>query len=260
MSERNHTRIEDLMTAYELGLLDAADRKRVEDALLDDPQLMDELFDDAPLAEAMLADPSRLAAAGRAGLRAANPGLGERLAAFVSSFFQPRIAVPVATAAFVLALALIPGNDKALRGIADLSPLAYSSVDMRATAPAADSLFVVAMDAYLAEHWTVAADHLADALAAAGSDSWTRRDQALLYRGSALLQSGDAEAALGSLNRAAVSPLPPVSERARWQIAQAHLVRGDAAAARAALGELTGSPVYGVRVEALLADLDALGH
>ncbi len=260
MSERSREtiRVEDLLTAYAMGLLDAADTRRVEDALAADPDLLDQLYDEAPVDLAIAAEPGRLAAAGRRGLAASTPGVMERVAAWLHDLWTPKVAAPVLTLAFALALVLIPGADGKFRHLADLTALDYAHVEVRSAPGTADDLFTAAMDAYLDGRWLEAASGLDDALGAADADAWSRRDQALLYQGSALLLGGRADAALTPLTEASASSLPPVRERARWQAVQARLVTGDADGARADLEGLTSSPVYGPRAAALLEELAGL--
>ena len=98
--------------------------------------------------------------------------------------------------------------------------------------------------------------NLESALATADTD-WDRADQARLYLGSSLLLDGRADAAEPVLEVAVSSPLPPVRERAAWQLVQARLVLGDADGARSTLEGLTSSPVFGTRAAELLQELDS---
>ena len=81
-------RADDLLAAYELGLLNETDRLRFEQATLDDPDLLDELFDHASAAQALREDPERFASLLRETLREAEPSLAERLTGLLQSPFQ----------------------------------------------------------------------------------------------------------------------------------------------------------------------------
>lgn len=259
MSERDDARTPraaDLLAAYEMGLLDERDRLRFESATLDDPGLLDELFEHASEAQALREDPARYGRVARAALRAAEPSPLARLAGGLRRLFAPRVLVPaVVAAAAVLVLVVMPGGDD-LRQIAVLDPAPYAQVDVRAGESDAETLFRDAMAHYLDARWDEAARLLDEALAA-GDDPWPQADQARLYLGVSRLLDGDADAALAPLGEAADSTRRPIAERAHWYLAQAHLVAGDAAAAREALGALVDSPVYGADAA---AQLDALAQ
>ena len=250
-----HVRDDDLLAAYELDLLDTDERIRFEAATRDNPELLEELFDMAPGIEAMRDDPARYAALARKELAAQEPGLMERISGWFAVLSQPRFAAPLVISAGALALMLLlPDGDKALRNFAILEPMATSSYEVRAGAPEADELYHDAIDAYLDTRWADAASTLESALAAADAD-WGRADQARLYLGSSLLLDGRADVAAPVLELAVSSPLPPISERAAWQLIQARLVLGDAEGARSTLAGLTSSPVFGTRAKELLESL-----
>jgi len=256
-SNDRHIRDDDLLAAYELDLLNTDERTRFEAATRDNPELLEELFDMAPGIEALRDDPGRYAAVAREELAAQQPGVMERLAGWFAALSQPRFAAPLIVSAGALALMLLlPDGDKALRDFAILEPMATSSYEVRAGAPAADELYHDAIDAYLDTRWADAASTLESALATADTD-WDRADQARLYLGSSLLLDGRADAAEPVLEVAVSSPLPPVRERAAWQLVQARLVLGDADGARSTLEGLTSSPVFGTRAAELLQELDS---
>jgi len=256
MAEHGKLDAKDLLAAYELGLLDDADRARFEAASREDPELLAELFEAAPELQILARDPDRYARAARAALASApgpRPGLLERLRAAL----RPRVLVPAAAVALALVLVVLgPGRDGAgLAELAVLEPLPTTEQQVRADAPAAELRFREAMGAYLDARWQDAAAGFAAALAAGGED-WHRRDQARLYRGSSLLLDGRPEAAATELEAAAEAPLLPVREQATWQLAQARLRLDDAAGARAALEKLRDSPVLAEKARSLLAELD----
>jgi len=255
MAKRPHA--PDLIAAYELGLLDDADRARFEAATLDDPELLDDLYDAATEAQILVQDPGRYAAAARAGLSAGEQGTRVSLLDRLQNFFRPRVLVPVAA---VLTLAFVvfgPGRDAGhLADLAVLEPIPATRQIVRADAPDAESRFREAVNAYLDARWDDAAAQLEEALAA-GGDNWPRQAQARLYLGSSLLLAGKTELAAGELEIAATASLLPIREQATWQLAHARLTLDDAAGARAALESLRSSPVLAEQALALLARLDA---
>lgn len=242
-------RDDDLLAAYELGLLDDDAARRFEAATRKDASLLEELFDGAPAAAAMTADPARLVAVLRAVRAESQPSTYARLRGFFADLLTPRIlASAMVTAAVILALVLVPTGEGKFAGLAVLEPLAYGQIDVRGDAPTADRLFHDAMDSYLVQNWDTAAVGLEQAIAAgAGDASWSRNDQAHLYLGSARLMAGRTGSAVTALQTAAVSPQPPVSERASWQLVQARLMLDDGHGALIELEGLLNSPVYGQR-------------
>lgn len=247
----------DLLAAYELGLLDESERARFEQAALEDPDLQDELFDHASAAQALREDPARYAAVLRAALRETEPSLAARVGARLRAALRPRVWVPVTVAAAaVLALIVLPGRDD-LRRLAVLEPAPYVQVDVRGAGSEAADLFAAAMVAYGESCWDAAAEGLDRALGVPDVGTWAGADQARLYLGVSRLLDGDAERALAPLRRASRSSQLPVAERARWYLAQVHLVLGDGPAARDVLDGLCDSPVFGAAAAAQLAEIDA---
>jgi len=260
MSHENtrQARAADLLAAYELGLLDETERLRFEQATLDDPDLLDELFDHASAAQALREDPERFASVLRETLREAEPSLAERLTGWLNAFLQPKVLAPVVVAAAaVFVLVVLPDGDD-LRKIAVLDPAPYVQVDVRGAESDAATLYFAAMTRYTDERYREAADLLDEALAT-GDETWHQATQARLYLGVSRLLDGDPEAALAPLAAAATSSQLPIAERAHWYQAQAYLLTGDATAAREVLRGLTASPVFGERAAAQLEALDDLG-
>lgn len=257
MSERDDARTPraaDLLAAYELGLLDEQDRVRFETATLDDPELLDELFDHASEVQALREDPQRYHRVAKAALRASEPAPLERAAGWLRRLLSVRVLAPAAVAAAaVLVLVILPSDD--LNRIAVLDPAPYVQVDTRAAESDAAILFRDAMSHYLDERYGDAARLLDEALST-GDESWHQAEQARLYLGVSRLLDGDADAALEPLREAAGSSRLPIAERSRWYLAQANLMTGDAAAAREALDMLVGSPVYGADATAQLEALE----
>lgn len=250
---------DDLLAAYELGLLDPHDRARVEAALLADPDLLEELYDAAPAAALLLSDPGRFADAARAGLDAvAAPPQRGRLFRWFADWRRPRVLVPALGLAVVATLLLWSEHQAdPTTTLAVLEPLSAPRVELRAAAASgADLAYAAGLDAYRDEAWGRAATWFAEASSLAES-GWPRRHQARLLEGSSLLLDGEPHQAVGPLDDAADSPLPPIREQALWQLVQARLVLGDRGAARDALVSLVTSPVYGARASTLLGRLGA---
>jgi len=247
---------EDLLAAYELGLLDDADRVRFEAATRDDPELLEELFDAAPIIQALHDDPARFAAAARVARTELRSGFSRRIIGWFAALVQPRFAVPLAISAVALVFVVFAPQNESWKDLAVLEPLAVSRYEVRAGAPAADEFYRGALDAYLENRWADAAVELENALALAAAD-WARTDQARLYLGSSLLLEGRIDAAVTVFEQILESPLVPIRERAAWQLVQARLVLGDVEGARTGLEGLQSSPVFGEKAEALLEALTA---
>lgn len=252
--ETRGARPADLLAAYEMGLLDEAERARFERAALEDPELLEELYEHAPAVRALREDPARYAAVLREARReGATPWL-RRLGAWL----HPRVLVPVALAAAAILLVVgLPGDDD-LKRMAVLQPAPYARIEVRGADGGAEALFAEAMERYVAARYAEAAEGLDRALAAPDAEAWPGAEQARLYLGVSRLLAGEAETALAPLDRVAVSPQRALAERAHWYLAQAHLVLGDAPAARRDLVALRGSPVFGAEAAALLVRLDLL--
>ncbi len=260
MADRDHKADhdqKDLLAAYELGLLDDAERARFEAATREDADVLDDLFESAPDAMMLAQDPGRFAAAARSALADAKPRETVGLLHRLRGLLRVRVLVPVAVALAMVFMVLGPdGGDKSVTDLAVVAPLHATRQTVRADAPAAEARFRDAMDAYLDARWSDAAESLEEALAA-GGDTWPRRDQAHLYLGSSLLLDGQAEAATTALEEATSASVLPVREQATWQLAHARLTLDDAAGARAALETLSASPVLAEKALALMAELDA---
>lgn len=263
MPERDRKALpaDDLLVAYELGLLEPDDRARVEAALLADPDLLEELYDAAPSTALLLSDPRRFAAAARAGLDAAAMGPRRgRLVRWLAGWRRPRVLVPAMGLAVMAMLLLWPGRHADPNTtLAVLEPLPAPRVELRSTGGSgADAAYADGVEAYREQTWDHAARSFAEASSLA-DPGWARQHQARLFEGSSLLLGGQPERAVGPLDAASASPLPPIREQALWQLAQARLTLGDKAAARTTLASLVASPVFGVRATALLDQLGTGG-
>ncbi len=256
MPDRDHKPLpaDDLLVAYEMDLLEPADRARVEAALLADPVLLEELYDAAPESTLLLAQPGRFAAAAEAGLAAAGHGQPtgwQRLEAWL----RPWVLIPATVVAALAVLVLWSGDGAdPLSELAVIQPLPTMQVDLRNADTEADAEYRAGIEAYRAGDWSAAAVKFATAIGRAET-GWPRRHQAQLYGGSSLLLDGRARDALELLGEAAASPLPPIREQALWQTVQARLILGRTDAARKALATLAASPVFGARATTLLDQL-----
>lgn len=244
----------DLLTAYEWGLLEGAERRSFEDHLAACSRCLEELYAFAPAGLAMRERTADLAAAAEAGLRSSHAGGPQRWRRALGRLLQPRILIPAVVTAAALVLMIVPTlrRDAPLSELAVLDPLPYERIEVRGARTEGARLFQQGMQAYLQRDYAGAARTLAEAAAAldrdppaAGRPGDTVRRQAGLYLGVSLLLDGRAQAALEPLAAAATDPLPPVAERGRWYLAQAYLVCGQEVQARQALALLQDSPVYG---------------
>ena len=258
MSERNTTDLRtcDLLAAYEMGLLDDADRRRFEDHLDGCDDCLDELYSLAPVAAALTADPGSFAAAA-----STRRTWTHRLLGILESLSQPRVLAPVAAAAALALLLLLPAAPR-WTNLATLEPLPYTRVNVRAGDDQGSRLFTAGMARYTRGEYGPAAEILlkaADDLEDADGDGLampaTSPDQARLYAGVSLLLDGRTSAAKAPLQAAAGDPLPPISENARWYLAQACLLTDRPDSAGLLLKALADSPVYGPRAKHLLEEM-----
>lgn len=242
----------DLLTAYQLGLLEEAERLRVEQHLIECSHCQELAYDEAPAALVMRTRPQALLPSLERSLATGRPSLAQRWRVALRGARRPRVLVP-ALAAAVLVVVLVsieqrePGD---LADLARLTALRYELVDHRAGErdPALQQ-FRAGMERYVGGDYQGAAEHLAAAVSAYAADparaSTPQAWQARLYLGLSHLLAGQPEAALPFLREATASPLRPVADHARWYAAQALLVQGSAQDAAVLLRELAaGSPGY----------------
>ena len=259
----NDIKAEDLLAAYELGLLDDDEKARFEAATLENPDLLDELYEMAPHVASIRRRPDLAHAAVREALDASRPSIGDRLRGWADRFFSPRVLTPVAVAAAVALVIFNLGERPAdLRRLVTVDPMAYVSVDVRSGETDRDAAYRAAMDAYSNADYRGAIDGLERAVAGDwGGAAWDDLDQARLYLGVCHLLADEPAAAVPHLETGAASWLPPVADGSKWYLAQARLMLGDVAAAREILADLgANSPVYGARAADLLARIDQLIH
>jgi len=160
------------------------------------------------------------------------------------------LAFPVAAVlAVVLAVVLRPSAPPEVSELANITPISWQPTADESVVPR----FRSGMERYRAGDWTGAAADLSAAIPTLGdSDAGL---EVRLYLGICLLQLGRTEEAVSVLQRAGTSVNRAVQERACWYRAQAHLLLGQVADARALLNELsrTSAPYARPASEQLLA-------
>jgi hypothetical protein len=241
----------ELLAAYELGLLEAAERARFEAHLESCPACLEELYAHAPAALALGAEPERWArrlaeaGAGRAGDMGPRrrSGVVVRWREVLRRRVPRRAWLPVgaaAAAALALLLLLPTGGADRLRGLARLEPAPWVRLDVRAGgASRAGEAFADGMQHYAAARYGEAAAVLAAALALGEEEpTWREAEQARFYLGVSLLLGGEAALARPHLAATAGAALRPLAERGRWYLAQCDLALGDGERAREELREL----------------------
>jgi len=249
------------LAAYEMGLLDDAQRVGFESHLNACDECLGDLYAHAPVAAAMSSDPGIFRRAFRQTLTAKRPSQWSRISARWPGLGLGRLMVPLVAAAALAMVLLLPrgGADSPYRDLAVLEPLAYTRLEVRSGAGDSTALvFERGMDAYLAEDYAAAAAELAEVpgLLQRHPDARSGRQtglaaQADLFRGVSLLLANDPAKAIPVLAAAAASPLLPVRERAQWNLVQAYLLTDQPIAAEEVLSKMLASPIYGERARAL---------
>jgi len=249
MTERRNC---DLLAAYELNILEEAERRLFETHLPDCPDCLEELFAHAPVVTELLREPGLYA--GRMTRPQSDPSLWNRLAAIFRR--QPaRVVAPLLVAALLAFVVFLPRNEASpFPGLARTDAPAYSVIPVRSGATADwQPLWQEGMLLYVAEEFAAAAARLEQAVPlleqAVAADPHQRRhlDNARFYLGASRMLTGDADAAVPPLEAAATSHLPPVRQKSLWYLAQVHLLQDDPDGALAVLAPLESSPVYGPR-------------
>ena len=248
--ERNENQrgLDDLLAAYELGLLSAEERAACEAHLLRDEESLVELYEMAPFAAALTEDPARYHRAVHTALAETTPSFLTRLRSYLAELMTPRVLIPVATVAVVAVLLSVPREGVVdLRSLAVVEPIPYVQLDTRSGTPDADRLFTAAMAHYTEGRYDEAVLGLQEAVQTASSEVGDRfLDQARLYLGMSLLLADRPEEAIAPLTTATHSLVLPLAERSRWYLAQARLLTNAPAEAHALLDGLAGqSRVYG---------------
>jgi Putative zinc-finger len=258
MSEQGCTRPElgDLLSAYEMGLLDAPDQLRFESHLEGCSTCAEDLYSGAVASEEMRANPGRYAAAMNAAAGSVEPTLWDRAARFFGRFLQPRVLAPVGAVAAIALLLMVfqPGGIPSSADLALIDPLPYQGLQLRGgPGQDLDQLLAAGMEQYAAGNYEAAAGSLASVWEAAyANDEWSDRHQTALFLGLSLLLDERPDEAIRPLQAATEAMLLPIAERGTWYLAQAHLLREDPRASLPLLESLLNSPVYGVPAETQL--------
>ncbi len=240
------------IAAYELGLLDAIERRAFEAHVAACESCRDDLAATADVATILTGDPRGVASALRRAESA--DSLRRALRRWLG---VPRVLVPALGAAAALAWFFVL-RQPSPASLARIEPLPYVPLISRdAHEEDAASVYSRAMERYAQRDWDGAAGLLEQALAATPPLPPGKRDQAQVYHGICLLLEQRPEAAVEPLERATESSLPVVADRARWYLAQASLTLGQTARAETLLASLAASPGYAAEAEEQLRRLRA---
>jgi hypothetical protein len=268
----------ELVAAYEMGLLEPADRTVFEKHLEMCEECQEKLFEMAPAAATLTSHAGAISAklslaeegvphAGIAPAESRRPHrpfwsqiIGQ-LQDLVERLARPRVLVPVGATvaiAVVLSVFLQPTTPGGFAELAQVEPVPYVQLSTRDVASSeAERLFREGMGAYADARYDAAARLLGQCTEAADKgEGWDQVDQARFYLGLSLLLSGDASRAVGHLEEASHSPIRPVADRSRWYLAQAALLQEDPETAVGHLQVLAGSSLGYARLAE--AQLDAV--
>ena len=253
MSEHGCTKpdLGDLLSAYELGLLEGPDQARFEAHLEDCPACQEDLYAGAVASEALRTEPGRYGAVLAAAARAGEPSLRDKLGGLWHRLSRPRVLVPVGAAAAVVLVLMVfqPGSLPSSADLAVIVPLPYQELQLRGgPGQELDQLLAEGMKQYAAGDYAAAAASLGSVWTEArAAEDWPDRLQTALFLGLCLLLDDRPDEAIDPLSAATGSTLLPIAERGKWYLAQTHLLREDPQASVPLLESLLNSPVYGTR-------------
>ena len=268
----NDPAVGELLAAYEFGLLAEEERARFEAHMRGCEACAEELYRLAPFVTAMTADPGRARQAleaestERPGQALEHPSLAwAQVRAWLRSGpIGWRTLAPVAAAAALvvaIGLWLRPSQVISYRSLARVEPIPFVPIETRGGgATDASRRLREGMARYAQRRYAEAAPLLAQA-AKLGETSVARPDldQARLFLGLSWLLASQVDSAVAPLEVAARSDLEPVSDRARWYLAQADLLRNDPQGAESLLTRLARqSPGYATAASEQLARLRAV--
>lgn len=156
-----------------------------------------------------------------------------------------RLAFPLALAGGALAILLVrPASDGGPGRIARLDPPQYRPVPGLTDAEgAASTEFQRAVEHYRDGRWDEGAADFAAAARIAGEGS-VRAREARLYEGLCRLFAGKTAESVAPLMTASEEETFEIRIRARWYLAQAHLLLEDTESALPLLEELSRTPAY----------------
>ncbi|MCP4292984.1 MAG: zf-HC2 domain-containing protein [bacterium] len=256
----------DLLAAYEMNLLERDERSGFEAHLPDCPDCLEEMYSMAPATAAMNAEPGVFADQAQRYLeRDKSLSLWERLAGILSGG-PSRVLVPVIAAAVLAVVIFLPqGQEKQFSQLAISSAPAYSTLQVRAGNQ--DSWLAPwenGMEFYQDKNYSSAAEDLLQAVTilaadnAADDERYVVLDNARLYLGVSQMLAGQVDQCIGSLQNAANSSLPPVSQKCQWYLAQAYLLNEMPDEAVGILQALIDSPVFGSDSRQLMEQIEDL--
>ncbi len=254
------------LAAYELGLLSPEARAGFESHLAGCAACLEDLHSAAPVSVALTSRPAEiLSALDQAETVIEGPSLGARLAEWLRRPFGVSVPggawIPAAASLAVVILLVRPGPSPDLADLARVAPVPYVPLETRESGRAeATRSYREGMSHYAEGRWGEAGEALSRAVTA-GEETLARSDldQAFFYRGLSLLPEGRSREALAPLERATESAIPALADRARWHLAQRHLLEGDApAAVRILTGLADGSPGYAEAAAEQLAGIREL--
>jgi anti-sigma factor RsiW len=221
-----------LLAAYEMGVLAGDDRRRFEEHLGRCPWCVEQLYELAPHVAAMRADPGGVIAdldqAGAPGSVKSREESANQLRSWWQRLNWRLLAPTGALAAAATILILFVWNPETVEfaDLAQLEHVEYLQLDTRSEGlPEAKRLYARGMENYAARRYEEAAALLSQATAGDLTQlSQTEREQIRFFRGLNLLLSEAPAAARPHLEEASRSTLPVIADRARWYLAQAHLL------------------------------------
>jgi hypothetical protein len=246
----------DLLTAYEMGLLENQERTSFEAHLDDCVDCLDGLYALAPAVLEMQKNPGQYASAMERSLAGGKSSPMGQLQDLLGRLFNVRVLVPLAVTAVAVLVIINPfsGVDSVSQ-LADMTALPYTKIEVRSggSSNSADD-FKSAMVHYQNTDYCAAAPLLVQALAGEIKPV-AANDQGTLYAGVSYLLCGQNEQAIVLLKDSAASGIPPVAQKSLWYLAQAQLRSNNSEAAITALKLLSDSPVYGDQAKDLLANI-----
>ncbi len=249
-------RLGDLMSAYEMGLLEKQDQSRFEAHLDQCAGCLEDLYSGAMASEELRAHPGRYRRVLEAATSAPGSSFLDRLSDYIKRLLQLRVLVPVgAVAAVALVLMVIqPGLLPSAGDLAFIEPLPYQELELRGgVGQDLDRLLAEGMQQYASGNYQAASASLGSVWNQTQTVAdWPDRHQTALFLGLCLLLDDRPDEAMDPLTLATNSNLLPIAERGKWYLAQTHLLREDTKSSITLLESLLNSPVYGTLAAAQL--------
>ncbi|MBT3317239.1 tetratricopeptide repeat protein [bacterium] len=213
-----------LLAAYEMNMLEFADKLLFETHLKDCKTCCNELFDNAPVANELQAHPGLYGGT----LKSKTATQPEKsLFTKIREMFAVKILVPVVVVASLVVMVISLGAGSDVRKLAVVEKMAYVSIDVRsADSELAAEYFASAMNAYQESQYVVAVEELKLSIENADS-SWDGWDQAHMYLGVSLMMNNQPDQAIEYLTVVRNSSSLPLIEKGSWLLAQANLQAGN---------------------------------